>query len=601
MTDRVLPETKDTQPPFPPEGRRGRNFEAKSWEEEAGEDLAVEDTSKNDFSDRPENETASDRDSEPDEAELEDDRTVPSAGIEWQGLLVGLGIGAVTAIAGMQFFFNQQSPATPEVKAESAQFEAGMAQNVEVAPVEVASVDRTIEGTGTVVAYDLLPVLAQVNGLQIKQVLVKEGDAVEKGQVMAILDDSVLRAQLAEAIADVQSADATVQQAQAQVQQAQSLQNETVAAFEQAKANLVQARARALQAQAGVDKAKAGVSVAQASAAQARAQLEQAQREVERSQNLASQGVISVQDLEKRKTEAKTAQEDLKKSAQEINQAIEEVKVAEAQIINAQADIRNAEAGVSNARAKFETAGTNIGSAQANVGNNQASVRSSEARVQQLQTQLEQTLVRAPESGIIAERIVRVGDVTSASQKLYSIIRDGRLELQLKVPETQLPQIKIGTEVKLISDSDSRLSLRGNVREIAPNIEPGNRQATVKINLPRVTDIRESLLRPGMFLRASLATASDRGLTVPAKAVVPQTNGTGIVYRLVGENKVQAQSVVLGEVMGAMGGNLSKAKVEIKSGLKADDRVVVGGVENLKDGDRVNVISENGMVPNTKL
>jgi len=530
--------------------------------------------------------------------EPEEPDVAPSKGFRWTTMLAGVGIGVAATLAGVHLIAGKS--ARPAVTAPAAAQQA-TAQTVTVAAVESAEVAQTLEATGTVAAYDLLPVLPQSNGLQIKQVLVKEGDAVEKGQVMAVLDDSVLRSQIAAAVAKVESANSTVEQAQAQVQQAQSTQQETeagvaqaVAGVEKAVAELAQVKTGVNQAKAGVEQAKAGVNQAKAGIASAQAKLAQAQREVNRTQNLAAQGVISQQDLEKRKTERETAVQDvnktkadLNKAVEEQNKAAEEVRSAQAKVVNAEANISTARAALLSARAKVNTAAATVSSARANVGNNAASVRSNNAQVQQLQTQLEQTIVRAPDSGIVSERIGRVGDVSSGSQKLFSIIRGNKLELQLKVPETQVSQVRPGTAVSITSDSDKRIKLSGTVREISPLVDPQNRQATVKIDLPA-----SEFLRSGMFLRASISTATAQGLKVPAKAILPQSDGSSIVYKLVGEDKVQAQSVVVGEITGGAVGDLTSAQVQIKKGLKSGDQVVVAGAGYLKDGDRVKVGSQ---------
>jgi len=528
--------------------------------------------------------------------ELEEPEASPSKGLRWPTMLAGAGIGVAATLLAVQLTGAKQN-ARPAVPIPSATVQA-TAQTVTVAPVESAQVGETLEATGTVVAYDLLPVLPQANGLQIKQVLVKEGDAVEKGQTMAVLDDSVLRSQIAEALAGVQSANSTVEQAQAQVQQAESAQQEAQAGVAQAQAGVEKAIADAAQAKtgvgqarAGVEQAKAGVIQAKAGIASAQAKLDQAQREVNRTQNLASQGVISQQDLERRKTERQTAVQDLNKTKADLNTALEEqnkaaeeVRSALAKVATAEANISTARAALSSARAKVNTAGASVSSARANVGNNAASVRSNDAQVKQLQTQLEQTIVRAPDSGTVAERIGRVGDVSSGNQKLFSIIRGNKLELQLKVPETQVSQVQPGTAVQITSDSDKRIKLSGTVRDISPLVDPQNRQATVKIDLPP-----SEFLRSGMFLRASISTATAQGLKVPAKAILPQPDGSSIVYKLVGEDKVQAQPVEVGEISGGAVGDLTAAKVEVKKGLKAGDRVVISGAGYLKDGDRVKV------------
>ena len=520
----------------------------------------------------------------------------PRKEIRWPALLAGAGIGVAATLLAVKLTAAKQN-ARPAVPIPSANQQA-TDQTVTVAPVESAQVGETLEATGTVVAYDLLPVLPQANGLQIKQVLVNEGDAVEKGQTMAVLDDSVLRSQIAEALAGVQSANSTVEQAQAQVQQAQSAQQEAQAGVAQAQAGVEKAIADAAQAKtgvgqarAGVEQAKAGVTQAKAGIASAQAKLDQAQREVNRTQNLATQGVISQQDLERRKTEQQTAVQDLNKTKADLNTALEEqnkaaeeVRSALAKVATAEANISTARAALSSARAKVNTAGASVSSARANVGNNAASVRSNDAQVRQLQTQLEQTIVRAPDSGTVAERIGRVGDVSSGNQKLFSIIRRNKLELQLKVPETQVSQVRRGTAVQITSDSDKRIKLSGTVRDISPLVDPQNRQATVKIDLPA-----SEFLRSGMFLRASISTATAQGLKVPAKAILPQPDGSSIVYKLVGENKVQAQPVEVGEISGGAVGDLTAAKVEVKKGLKAGDRVVIAGAGYLKDGDRVKV------------
>ena len=529
--------------------------------------------------------------------ELEEPEASPSKGLRWPTMLAGAGIGVAATLLAVQLTGGKQN-ARPAVPMPSATVQA-TAQTVTVAPVESAQVGETLEATGTVVAYDLLPVLPQANGLQIKQVLVKEGDAVEKGQTMAVLDDSVLRSQIAEALAGVQSANSTVEQAEAQVQQAQSTQQEAQAGVAQAQAGVEKAIADAAQAKtgvgqarAGVEQAKAGVTQAKAGIASAQAKLDQAQREVNRTQDLATQGVISQQDLERRKTERQTAVQDLNKAKADLNTALEEqnkaaeeVRSALAKVATAEANISTARAALSSARAKVNTAGASVSSARANVGNNSASVRSNDAQVKQLQTQLEQTIVRAPDSGTVAERIGRVGDVSSGNQKLFSIIRGNKLELQLKVPETQVSQVRPGTAVQITSDSDKRIKLSGTVRDISPLVDPQNRQATVKIDLPP-----SEFLRSGMFLRASLSTATAQGLKVPAKAILPQPDGSSIVYKLVGEDKVQAQPVEVGEISGGAVGDLTAAKVEVKKGLKAGDRVVIAGAGYLKDGDRVKVV-----------
>ncbi len=401
----------------------------------------------------------------------------PSGGLlnGWKGILIGTGLGIVLALGGTRFLSRPTAKA-PTVAQQSPQ----PAMSVTVAPVQTTRVARTLNVTGSVAARDLIPVLPQTTGLQIEQLLVDEGDVVKKGQVMAILDNSVLQAQINEARADVESNQAVVGQRQAAL-------------------------------------------------AQARATLAEAERNFQRYQQLASAGAISRQELDTRATAAATARE--------------AVRVAQANINSAAAD-----------------------------------VRSTRATLAQQQTQLGQTVVRAPAGGLVAEATAEVGDVASGTQKLFSIIQNGALELQAQVPATELPQVGIDAPALITYDADPRVRLQGRVREISPLVDPESRKATVKINLPPT-----SLLRSGMFARAAITTATVPGLTVPAKGVLPQADGSAIVFLLVSDNTVKAQTVELG---GVPNGD----SVEIKNGLKQGDRVVVAGAGYLKDGDRVQVV-----------
>ncbi|MGB3404223.1 MAG: efflux RND transporter periplasmic adaptor subunit [Microcoleaceae cyanobacterium] len=469
------------------------------------------------------------------------------------GVILGLVVGIVGTVGAMHFLSSgekTETASTPPVAVVS-ESSSSAAQTVTVTPVQLGTVQQTLEATGTVEAYDLLPVLPQASGLQIQQVLVDQGDLVQQGEVMAVLDNSIIQTQILQAQAEVESQRSAVLQRQA--------------ALGQTQANLA-------QAEAGVVEARSILVQKQARLAEAKANLAQARREVERYEQLTDAGAVSRQELETRITAAQTAQE--------------AVRVAEADISAAQAQIQSAQARIQSVRADAQ-------SAEANIRTAEAQVRSRQAAVEQIKTQLQQTTVSSPATGIVAERSARVGDVTNGSNKLFSIIAENQLELQVKVPETQLPQVKIGAPVLITSDADQNLKVRGQVREIAPLIDPDSRKATVKVDLPPMRSLPNSMLRPGMFLRAEITTNTTQGLKVPAKAVIPQAGGGSIVYRLTGDDTVEATTVEVGELEGSFNGDLSQAMVAVKQGLRAGDRVVVSGAAYLKDGDRVNVVRQN--------
>ncbi|WP_246844181.1 efflux RND transporter periplasmic adaptor subunit [Hydrocoleum sp. CS-953] len=593
----------------------------------------------------------------------------------WKGLIIGIAIGIVASVISMQLLSKPKQNTesnTNSTQTTTAPVETNLTptMSVTVADVELATVERTLDATGSVVAFDLLPVLPQANGLQIQQVLVDEGEKVTQGQVMAILDDSVLKSQINQAKSQVASAKSEVEQrraahsktkvgveqataaweqviadrdgvkatiaqakagrdeANAGLRQTKASRDDAVAALKQAQASRDDAVAALKQTQASRNDALASVAQTEAKLAEAKANKEQAMRDFERYQTLRAEGVISSQELETRSTTVKTSREGVRVAEANINSAKAKVEIADANIDSAQAKIDIADANVSSAKAKVDIANSNVSSAEARVESAEASLSSSmaqlrsaeakvnsakanvssaraevesalsnidsaianvssdEARLEERQTQLAQTLLKAPANGIIAERIARVGDVTSSNKMLFSIIKNNQLELQLEVPETQLPQVKIGTKVQITSDADSRIKMSGIVREIAPLVNEQTREATVKIDLPN-----SNLLRPGMFLRATITTATNQGLKIPAKAVLPQANGQSIVYVLQDNNQVKAVPVEVGEIL-SKNSDLANAKIEVKNGLELGNKVVVAGGGYLKDGDIVKVIDK---------
>jgi HlyD family secretion protein len=98
---------------------------------------------------------------------------------------------------------------------KAAVMQALPVQTITVGTVVQAPLGRSLVVNGSLAAWDELPVGTEAGGLAITQVAVEEGDRVTKGQLLAQLDDSVLKAQLAQARASVAQAEAGVRKAQA--------------------------------------------------------------------------------------------------------------------------------------------------------------------------------------------------------------------------------------------------------------------------------------------------------------------------------------------------------------------------------------------------
>ncbi|WOD41498.1 efflux RND transporter periplasmic adaptor subunit [Nodosilinea sp. E11] len=186
----------------------------------------------------------------------------------WSGVLLGLGAGVLLTLVGTQLLGGRETAPSDTTEAPPAV----ATQTVTVAAVTPATVADTLAINGSVQATDLLTIAPQASGLQIRQILVREGDAVSAGQAIATLDDATLQADLRQA------------QAQLSVSQAQVTQR-------------------------------------RAALAQAQASLTEAQATLARNQTLADRGAISQQELGSLRTQTVTAQESISLSRAEVESA----------------------------------------------------------------------------------------------------------------------------------------------------------------------------------------------------------------------------------------------------------------------------------------
>lgn len=131
------------------------------------------------------------------------------------GLLLGLGLATV----GGRLL---SPPAADDAPAAETAPATTAATSVTAQQLQTATIQQSLKATGTVQAFDLLQVSPQVGGLQIREVRAREGDLVRGGQVLAVLDNSVLRTQIAQAEANYAQAEAEVIQEQAELAQAEA-------------------------------------------------------------------------------------------------------------------------------------------------------------------------------------------------------------------------------------------------------------------------------------------------------------------------------------------------------------------------------------------
>jgi RND family efflux transporter MFP subunit len=205
------------------------------------------------------------------------------------------------------------------------------------------------------------------------------------------------------------------------------------------------------------------------------------------------------------------------------------------------------------------------------------SLEAARARIDLARKAAADTVVRAPFAGIVAERLVGIGDYVSRGTKVATVVRIDPVRVELTVPEQYLSQVSSGQAVRLSVDAYPNEVFTAKVRFVSPSLKSDQRALTVEAVAPNA----DGRLKPGLFVTAFLQqTAPAPAILVPASAV-ETVAGTSRVYVVGAGEKVEERIVTLGEKVGE--------RLELATGVKAGERVAANPRGKLSDGVRVQI------------
>jgi len=244
-------------------------------------------------------------------------------------------------------------------------------------------------------------------------------------------------------------------------------------------------------------------------------------------------------------------------------------------------DVAVAQTGV--AKENYELA--RIGPRQEQIELARAQVAEAEAIIRFLEAQIENTVIRAPISGTVLERLIEKGEMVTtgfvatrgAKSALVAIANLKELEVELDINESDISKIHLEQECTVSPDSYPDRKYTARVREIAP--EANRQKATIQVKVAIANP--DQFLRPETnakvnFLEDAKEIPAESRIMLPKTAVV-----SGPAVFLVRDGKAVKQAVRTGkELLG---------QIEIASGLEGGEQVIVRGLEGLADGDRVSI------------
>ena len=238
------------------------------------------------------------------------------------------------------------------------------------------------------------------------------------------------------------------------------------------------------------------------------------------------------------------------------------------------ADLNEANANLENARRAYKRA-TELAQKQliagADLDTTRAELDVNQARAASARTHLDKTVIRAPFAGVTGLRNVSAGDYVNVGQELVQLVRLDPIELDLRAPEVVLSSLAVGQKVLFGVDAYRDERFEAKVVAIAPTVDAGGRSVALRASLEN-PDLK---LRPGMSARVRITLSTTaKALLVPEQAIWPM--GEQKTVFVIQGGKAKQVPVELGTRL--------PGQVEVTSGLKDGDEVVVTGQLKLQDG-----------------
>ena len=199
----------------------------------------------------------------------------------------------------------------------------------------------------------------------------------------------------------------------------------------------------------------------------------------------------------------------------------------------------------------------------------------------------------APFSGVVTKRYADVGSLIQAgtasntqTMPVVQLAEWSKLRLVVPVPESAVPQLRLGSTVDVRVPALNR-TFQGRVARFADSLNQETRTMHTEIDVENV----DGKLFDGMYAETSIVlNKKDNALTIPVQAV-ERNSGSASVITVDAQGNIHERTIALGVE--------SSDRVEVLSGLRADDRVVVGSRSEFREGEQVRpkVIDRNGTSP----
>ena len=245
----------------------------------------------------------------------------------------------------------------------------------------------------------------------------------------------------------------------------------------------------------------------------------------------------------------------------------------QADVAEARAELREAELALERARALVDRNTV----AKATVDQLEAVFEASDARLKRAEKSLADRTVRAPFAGKVGLKQVDVGARIDDETVIATLDDLAEIEIDFRTPEIYFGAVSSGQRIEATGAAFDGRRFAGEITTIDSRIDPVSRAFKVRAKIPNA----DLILPAGMFMLVELTLAERTALTVPEQAVVLSDRQASVF--VIEDGKAIVRHVELGQ--------REIGRVEVTDGLEEGEQVAVTGLQRLRSGSAVDVIS----------
>jgi RND family efflux transporter MFP subunit len=451
-----------------------------------------------------------------------------------------------------------------EKKEEGAMAETAVVKEIKkpVKSVEIKkeALSKKIEGAATLVG------LNEVNhtspGGEIEKIYVKNGDWVEEGELLVVIDNEAIESAYKSAEASYLSAKALYEQTE------KFAEIEVRNSFEQAKSLLVNARETLAKSKRGGNAEERATAESAYNAAETA--LSEAESTLKKYKRLYDEELISEDQFLKVQTAYNQA---VSSYTQAENNLALIKKGADAE------DIKMLEASLESAEISFKLAEKNLAEKtwEYSIQTAKSQYLSAKAQYENAKASYDDLTIEAKISGYVANLSNKVFDKVEEDGRVLTVIDDSIMEFELGVNPQELPYLKKGNIIDLYSKDFNGMT-KGKLTEINPIANETDRKFMVK----GIVENTDKTLKSGMYVNVVIEGESVEGIAISKEAIVIRGLNK---YIFVNKNGVaERRSVTLGNEYGD--------KVEIVNDiLKEGEKLIIEGQYLLENKDVVEEVN----------